>query len=179
MSEQVEEKAVALLRAVPEVAADRDWIRERLMEDHVGSMVFARYRTHSTKAGLWARGERGLDEPRTCSSIAACCTIGYVELASLCATDVEPEFADRNVWDAAIERLTATLLELGWAEPVIRQWWEDNVDVEESPSYEEWRAGVTPLSATEIGEDGLVALWNDQACQGREQALELIERAAG
>lgn len=175
MREQVEEKVVALLRAVPEVAADRDWVREKLMEDRNGDMVFARSRTSFRDAGLWTH-RNGDDAPRDCASIAACCTIGYVELAALCATGLDPEYAERDVWDGAVERLTATLLELGWAEPVLRQWWEDNAS---DYPYEVWRVGLTTGDAMELGDDGLVALWNDKGCEGREQSLELIERAAG
>lgn len=172
---EVQAEAAKLLRAVPEVAIDREWIKEILMapRDDPDHFVWLD----------WTGGERTLrkrqtkdprqpGEPVACSEVAGCCALGFVDLATACANGFS-----RVADDMAKDMLGDALVELGWAEPVFKATHEA-LDEDWLP-YEEWRDEVLRYRNWDVvGEEGLIPTWNDHYCTGKEQVLELVAKAA-
>lgn len=170
-------EAAKLLRAVPEVAIDREWIKEKLM---VGTDAEANYfvrfgRQHARLVKRYRDAHFGEDDlGAVCSEVTGCCAIGFVEIAVACANGF-----DLPVDLLAKDLLAEALVELGWAEPVLKSAYGNLVDGDYPPSesFEEWKE-VIHGNWDEIGEEGLVPAWNDHHCEGKEQVLELAAKAA-
>lgn len=177
---EVMTEAARLLRAVPEVAVDREWIREILMAprddpDHFVWLDWSSGTPSLRKRQIKPSGAGHLPhpgDPAACSEVAGCCALGFVDLATACANGFS-----RMADDAAKDLLADALVELGWAEAVVKTAYEAEEDYR--PPYEEWRADIVANAAWDsVGDEGLIPTWNDHHCTGKEQVLELVAKAA-
>ena len=173
---ELEREAKALLRAVPEVAVDREWITRALLE---GKQEGMRYSIDLSEHEItrWETHERA--GPATCSEIVGCCAVGYVQLTAVCANGWDEQVVDR-----ALYLVADALIELGWAEPVLRAYWEDQLYDHDGyftrnwPEYGDWRDAVMESGDYDAVGEGLVPEWNDHYCRSKEEVLEVIAMAA-
>lgn len=173
--------AKALLRAVPEVAVDREWVRERLLAGRENGD--SRYTIHVDDHEIVRFPDgtfAGPGVPASCSEITGCCAMGYVELTAVCANGYDAEVTRK-----ALDLMAWALVDLGWAEDVLRGTYERQVEADPEgyialhwPDYSDWRDEVLEVGDWENVGEGIIPEWNDRHCQSKEQVLELVARAA-
>lgn len=179
--DEVTDDAKALLRAVPEVAVDREWVRERLLTGRENGE--SRYSIRVDEHEIVRYKDRtfaGETVPVSCSEITGCCAMGYVELTAVCANGYGEEVTRK-----ALDLMAWALVDLGWADDVLRDVYERQVEADPGgyipmnwPDYGAWRDEVLEVGDWENVGEGIIPEWNDRHCQGKEQVLELVAKAA-
>lgn len=175
-TEETRQAAKDLLRRVPEVALDRKWITGQLLTGREEGRYSVNVRGHEVVRYV---GREGVKTEAFCSDVTGCCVLGFVQLTAVCANGW-----DSSVTDEAERLLGDALVELGWAEAVLRGFYDKNTEerVEEGwpplADYSDWRSEFLDRGDWfDLGE-GLVAEWNDGYCENKDQVLELVAKAA-